>query len=74
MLALIVYKHVKHVAWKELIDPRSEMIPIMQRWDKITKELQNKTKIKNRKIKQCARTSGMHSILTTKIDKLSQKY
>jgi hypothetical protein len=49
MLALIVYKHVKHVAWKELIDPRSEMIPIMQRWDKITKNLQKKTKIENRK-------------------------
>jgi hypothetical protein len=25
------------------------MIPIMQRWDKITKNLQKKTKIKNRK-------------------------
>jgi hypothetical protein len=47
VLALIAYKHAKHVSWKELIDPRSQMIPTTQWWDKITKELQKKTKTKN---------------------------
>jgi hypothetical protein len=27
ILALIAYKHIEHIAWKELINPRSQMIP-----------------------------------------------
>jgi hypothetical protein len=47
MLALIVYKHAKHAEQKELIDPKSQMMPAMQQWDEIVEELQKKTKIKN---------------------------
>jgi len=28
ILTLITCKHVKHIAWEELINPRSQMIPI----------------------------------------------
>ncbi len=51
MLAFIAYKHIKHATWKEIIDPRSQMIPITQWWDKIVDELHKKTKIKNLKNK-----------------------
>ncbi len=39
ILALIAYKHAKHAARKEFISLRSQMIPTMQRWDKIIEEL-----------------------------------
>jgi hypothetical protein len=39
--AFIKCKHLKHVAQKQLIDPRAHMVLIAQRWNKIVKDLQN---------------------------------
>jgi hypothetical protein len=50
----------------EVIDLRSQMIHATQCQEKFVKESQKKTKIKNIKRKQCVKTSGMHSIQTTK--------
>jgi hypothetical protein len=38
-MALIKCKHIEHVIQKELINPRAHMVPIVVRWNKLTKEL-----------------------------------
>jgi hypothetical protein len=50
-LTLIACKHVKHIAWEELINPKSQMMPIgcYAMLGQIAKELQKKIKIKIRR-------------------------
>jgi hypothetical protein len=65
ILTLIACKHVKHIAWEKLINPRSQMIPIgcYAMLGKIPKKLQKKKlESKLQEGKQCVKTSGMHSM------------
>ncbi len=65
ILALIACKHVKHTAWEELINPRSQMIPTgcYAMLGQIAKELPKNIKIKiTRRETMCKDKWNAHNV------------